>query len=73
MSQSSPHHPKFEQHQRQPSIPRAPITGFQINQNLPKPYQKSRYYTQADLQQHAQSNNLWVVLFSNVLDLTPLV
>jgi hypothetical protein len=45
----------------------------QLADFLPKPYEKSNYYTWKDIESHSFANNLWVVLFGNVLDLTELV
>ena len=46
---------------------------FDIEKNLPKGFVRRRYYTQQDIEQHEQSNDLWVKLFGKVLDLTRLV
>lgn len=36
-------------------------------------YNKRRYYTQKDVQFHISSGDLWVVIFQEVYDLTPLI
>lgn len=41
--------------------------------NLPRKYEKKRYYTWADIEPHSFAYDLWVVLFGQVLDLTELV
>jgi hypothetical protein len=44
-----------------------------IVQNMPKEFQKKRYYTMADVKRHYRSVDMWVVLFDQVLDLTKTV
>lgn len=56
------------------STPRFHADGSKkLGEFLPKPYEKSNYYTWTDIESHSFTNDLWVVLFGNVLDLTELV
>ncbi len=41
---------------------------------LPKPYEKRRYYTGADVSSHSKgTGDCWVSFFGSVYDLTPLL
>ena len=44
-----------------------------LKEDLPRNYRKKRFYTLQDIEPHSFANDLWVVLFGNVLDLTELV
>lgn len=40
---------------------------------MPKEVQKKRYYTKEDVRRHCRSNDIWVIMFDEVLDLTKTV